>query len=54
MYFVSAVSITFLTVVTFQTSGVWKELSWVLLGQYLPMVIIFYFEVKNKNFRTGL
>jgi hypothetical protein len=54
IYFVSVISITFLAVITFQTTGGWKEVTWILLAQYLPLVIIFYFEVKNKMFRTGL
>lgn len=54
IYFVSVISITFITLITFQTTGIWKELSWILLGQYLPLAIIFYFEVKNKKFKTSL
>ncbi len=50
VYFVSAVSLTFITVVTYQTIGVWQELSWTLLLQYVPLLIIFIYELKTKKF----
>lgn len=54
IYFVSIISLTSITVAVFLATGIWRELSWILLGQYLPLAIIFYFEVKNKKFRTGI
>jgi hypothetical protein len=54
IYFVSVISLTSITMTAFLATGIWKEFSWILLGQYLPLAIIFYFEVKNKKFRTGI
>ena len=52
MYFVSAVSITFLTVVTFQTSGVWKESPIILMIEYLPLTALFLYEIFNSRVKT--
>lgn len=45
MYFVSAISITFLTVVTFQSTGVWKESPIILMIEYLPLTALFLYEI---------
>lgn len=45
IYFVSVISITFITVNTFQTTGVWSESPVILLIEYLPLTAIFLYEI---------
>lgn len=52
MYFVSAVSITFLTVVTFQSTGVWGESPLILMLEYLPLTTLFLYEIFNSRVKT--
>jgi hypothetical protein len=54
IYFASTISLTFITVITYQNTGIWKEYSAVLLLQYIPIAIIFYYEVKRKIFSNKL
>jgi hypothetical protein len=49
-YFVSAISLTSITIVTFQTESIWQESSLVLLAQYLPLVLIFFYELFKERF----
>ncbi|MGC8594036.1 MAG: hypothetical protein ACP5MI_00335 [Candidatus Kryptoniota bacterium] len=51
--YVNLVSLTSLTVVTYQLTGLWKEYPFVLLAEYLPVLLIFIFEVMKKD-RTPL
>ncbi|WP_337866822.1 hypothetical protein [Ignavibacterium sp.] len=53
IYFVSVISITFLTVVTFQKTRVWSESPIILLIEYLPLAAMFLYEI-NKNATTEL
>lgn len=48
--FVSVVSLTYFSVIAFQVTGIWKEYPWVLLAEYIPILIIFYYEIKQKKF----
>ncbi len=45
IYFVSVISITFITVITFQTSGIWKESPIILMIEYLPLTAVFLYEI---------
>lgn len=54
LYFVSAVSLTFFTVLTYQTTGVWKEYPIVLLTQYLPLFVLFIYEIFNNNLKEDI
>jgi len=54
IYFVCAVSLTSLSILRYQLTGVWEEYAWVLLAQYLPLLIIFYYEVKRKVFSNKI
>jgi len=50
LYFVAAISLTSITVVTFQLTGVWQEYTLVLLAQYFPLTLIFFYEIIKKRF----
>jgi len=50
LYFVSAVSLTFFTVMNFQTTNNWMEYPVVLLAEYLPIVILFFYEMIKLKF----
>lgn len=45
IYFVSIISLTLLTVINFQTTGVWNESGIILLIEYIPLIIIFLYEI---------
>jgi len=45
IFFVSVISITFITVITFQTSGIWKESPIILMIEYLPLTAVFLYEI---------
>jgi len=49
-YFVAAISLTSITVVTFQTVGVWQENTLVLFAEYLPLALIFFYEIFKERF----
>ncbi|WP_148267634.1 hypothetical protein [Ignavibacterium album] len=50
IYFVSIISLTFLTVIKFQTTGVWNESTVILLIEYIPLAAIFFYELlKQEN-----
>jgi hypothetical protein len=49
-YFVAAISLTSITVVTFQTIGFWQENTLVLFIEYLPLTIIFFYEIFKERF----
>ena len=49
-YFVSAISLTSITIVTFQTMGVWHEHSLILFAEYLPLTLIFVYELFKVRF----
>lgn len=49
IYFVSVISITFITVNTFQTTGVWSESPIILLIEFLPILILFIYELALKT-----
>ena len=46
--YVSLVSLTVFTVVNFQLTGVWKEYIFVLLLEYVPVFVLFVYEVIKK------
>jgi hypothetical protein len=50
LYFVAAISLTSITVVTFQTVGVWQENTLVILAEYLPLTLIFFYEIIKERF----
>ncbi len=52
IYFVSAISLTSITVVAYQLTGIWQENIFILLGQYLPLVVIFFYELIKEKFWT--
>lgn len=56
IYFVSVISITFITVNNFQTTGVWSESPVILLIEYLPILILFIYEfaLKTKKLKLSL
>jgi len=54
IYFASAVSLTSLSILRYQLTGVWEEYAWVLLAQYVPLLIIFYYEMKKKVFSNKI
>ena len=49
-YFVTAVSLTSITIVTFQTEDTWHESPLILILQYLPLILIFLSELLNNRF----
>lgn len=49
IYFVGAISLTSFTVLNFQSTGVWKEYSLVLLLQYLPLVPLIINEFTKRS-----
>ncbi|MCW8802912.1 MAG: hypothetical protein OQK57_00815 [Ignavibacteriaceae bacterium] len=54
IYFGSAISLTSFSILRFQLTGEWEEYSWVLLAQYVPILIIFYYEMKRKVFSNKI
>ena len=50
LYFVTAISLTSITVVTFQTLGIWQESPLILILQYLPLTLIFFYEFFKERF----
>ena len=50
LYFVTAISLTSITVVTFQTEGIWQENLLILILQYLPLTSIFLYEIFKGRF----
>ena len=50
IYFVSAVSLTFLVVVNYQQADIWKESSIILLVQYLPILMLFIYEIVKRKY----
>ena len=50
IYFVGAISLTSITVVTYQLAGIWQENIFILLGQYFPLVVIFFYELIKERF----
>jgi hypothetical protein len=54
IYFVSVISLTSFSILRYQLTGVWEEYPWVLLAQYIPLVIIFYYEMKRKVFSNKI
>lgn len=50
IYFVSAISITSIIVVTFQTDGIWQEEPFILLVEYLPLTLFFLYELFKDKF----
>ncbi|MGB5287847.1 MAG: hypothetical protein WBN42_05110, partial [Ignavibacteriaceae bacterium] len=51
-YFVAAISLTSITVVTFQTVGLWQENTLVLFAEYLPLTLFFFYEIIKKRIYT--
>ena len=49
-YFIAAISFTSITVVTFQTEGIWHESPLILILQYLPLTLIFLYELFKDRF----
>ena len=49
-YFVAAISLASITVATFQTTGVWQEITLVLFIEYLPLTLIFFYEIFKERF----
>ncbi len=54
IYFVSAISLTSFSILRYQLTGVWEEYTWALLAQYVPLLIIFYYERKRKVFSNKI
>jgi hypothetical protein len=54
IYFVSAISLTSFSILRYQLTGVWEEYTWALLAQYVPLVILFYYEIKRKIFSNKI
>lgn len=52
IYFVSAVSLTFMTVIIYQISGIWEEFSYILIIEYLPLLMFFFYEINKKKYRN--
>ena len=50
LYFVAAISLTSITVVTFQIEGIWHESPLILITQYLPLALIFLYELFKDKF----
>jgi len=50
IYFVAAVSLTSISVVNYQLNSVWQESTFVLLIEYLPLTLLFLYEIFNKKF----
>jgi alpha-1,6-mannosyltransferase len=49
-YFVAAISLSSITVVIFQTVGVWQENTLILFVEYLPLTLIFFYEIFKERF----
>lgn len=54
IYFVSAISLTSFSILRFQLTGVWEEYTWILFAQYVPLLIILYYEMKRKVFSNKI
>jgi len=56
IFFVSLISLTAITDLNYQISGIWKEYTIVLILEYVPVIAIFLYEVFNsiKSSRMNL
>lgn len=54
LYYVIAISLTFTTVANFQMNHVWKEYPLVLLAEYLPVAVLFFYEMLKLKFNPLL
>lgn len=56
LVFLSTISLTFYTVVTYQHTGMWKEYNSILLFEYIPVIVFLLYElykaVTTKNLKT--
>ncbi len=49
IYFTAAGSLTAITIMNYQLYGIWKDYWFVLAIEYLPVLVLFYFELKGIN-----
>jgi hypothetical protein len=49
IYFVAAISLTSMSVVNYQLNSVWQESTIVLLAEYLPLSLLFIYEIFYKK-----
>ena len=50
IYFVAAVSLTSISVVNYQLNSVWQENTIVLLAEYIPLTLLFIYEIFYKKY----
>jgi alpha-1,6-mannosyltransferase len=53
-YLVTAISLSSITVVEFQTAGIWQENTLVLLAEYFPLILIFFYETFKERLWSKL
>jgi len=52
--YVSLVSLTVFTLITYQSSGVWKDYPAVMFAEYLPVIVLFVLELSGKKFESRM
>lgn len=53
IFFVALSSLTTVTVMNYQLYGVWIDYWWVLLIEYLPVIIFMLIELFKKNLKIA-
>lgn len=51
--FTGLISLTVFTVLTYQLTGMWKEYTWVLVLEYVPVISLFLYEIYNDKKSGG-
>ncbi len=51
IYYVSSITVTFITVIAYQNTGVWKEHWEILLLQYIPVLVLLLIEIYFNKFK---
>jgi len=54
IYFVAAVSLTSISIIRYQLNSVWQESTIVLLAEYIPLTLLFLYEIFRRRIRNEL
>jgi alpha-1,6-mannosyltransferase len=54
IYFVAAVSLTSISIIGYQLNSVWQESTIVLLAEYIPLTLLFLYEIFRRRIRNEL
>jgi hypothetical protein len=54
IYFVAAASLTSISIIRYQLNSVWQESTIVLLAEYIPLTLLFLYEIFRRRIRNEL